>query len=182
MPAPAHIDLNATPVAGGLLSDGTRKHTREMSADMLSSARNLFDRMLVAIDDERANHFIPLSRKSLPGINRQVNWLIRQILEHGFIQSIIFKGAPAVARGAGYDLDETQSQDSRGEPFTPSTYDQAGMQPTFVQDQVGLDLDGFPLDHVFSNDYGLEEEDEVDIDGEPLFEDELATQVIRVQP
>ncbi|KAE8805421.1 DNA repair protein rhp54 [Hordeum vulgare] len=33
-----------------------------------------------------------------------------------------------------------------------------------MQDQAGLDLDGFPLDHVFSDDYGLEEKDEVDID------------------
>ncbi|KAF7099953.1 hypothetical protein CFC21_101526 [Triticum aestivum] len=35
----------------------------------------------------------------------------------------------------------------------------------------------FSLDHKFPRDYGLEEEDEVDIDGEPLFEDELANQV-----
>ncbi|KAE8812334.1 Phospholipid-transporting ATPase 1 [Hordeum vulgare] len=45
-----------------------------------------------------------------------------------------------------------------------------------------MDLDGFPLDHVFPDDYGLDEEDEMDIDGEPLFEDELATQAVRVQP
>ena len=56
------------------------------------------------------------------------------------------------------------------------------MQPAFMQDQAGLDLDGFPLDHVFSDDYGLEEEDEVDTDGEPLFEDELATQAAGMQP
>ncbi|KAI4993808.1 hypothetical protein ZWY2020_008121 [Hordeum vulgare] len=41
---------------------------------------------------------------------------------------------------------------------------------------VGLDLDGFPLDHEFPKDYGLEEEDECDIEAEPLFEDELANQ------
>ncbi|KAE8795189.1 Helicase SKI2W [Hordeum vulgare] len=42
-----------------------------------------------------------------------------------------------------------------------------------MQDQVGLD--SFPLDHEFSEDYGLEEEeDDMDIDGEPLFEEELA--------
>lgn len=74
MPAPMHIDLKATSVAGGSSSDGTRKRAREMSADMLSSARNLFDGMPAAIDDERANHFI---------------------------QSIIFDGAPAVADGDG---------------------------------------------------------------------------------
>ncbi|KAE8805638.1 Phospholipid-transporting ATPase 1 [Hordeum vulgare] len=45
----------------------------------------------------------------------------------------------------------------------------------FMQDQVGLD--GFPLDHEFPEDYGLEEEeDDMDIDGEPLFEEELANQ------
>ncbi|KAE8800690.1 Phospholipid-transporting ATPase 1 [Hordeum vulgare] len=67
-------------------------------------------------------------------------------------------------------------------PFTSSTYDQAGMQPAFMQDQVGLDLDGLSLDHVFPDDYGLEEEDEVDIDGEHLFEDELTNQASGVQP
>ncbi|KAE8774560.1 Lectin-domain containing receptor kinase A4.3 [Hordeum vulgare] len=54
------------------------------------------------------------------------------------------------------------------------------MRPAFVQHQVGLDLDDFPLYHVFSDDYGLEEEDEVDIDREPLLEDELATQTVRL--
>ncbi|KAE8803971.1 Lectin-domain containing receptor kinase A4.3 [Hordeum vulgare] len=51
-----------------------------------------------------------------------------------------------------------------------------------MQDQVGLDLDNFPLDHVFSDEYSLKEEDEVDINREPLFEDELANQAIGVQP
>ncbi|KAE8766519.1 Phospholipid-transporting ATPase 1 [Hordeum vulgare] len=55
------------------------------------------------------------------------------------------------------------------------------MQSAFMQDQASLDMDGFPLDHVFPDDYGLEEEDEVDIDGEPLFEDELANQAVEVQ-
>ncbi|KAI5000046.1 hypothetical protein ZWY2020_004635 [Hordeum vulgare] len=46
-----------------------------------------------------------------------------------------------------------------------------------MQDQVGLD--SFPLDHEFPEDYGLEEEeDDMDIDGEPLFEDELANQTV----
>ncbi|KAE8788439.1 putative serine/threonine-protein kinase [Hordeum vulgare] len=57
-PAPAHIDLNATPVAGGSSFGGTRKRVREMPANMLSGACNLFDRMPADIDDERANHFI----------------------------------------------------------------------------------------------------------------------------
>ncbi|KAE8802780.1 DNA repair protein rhp54 [Hordeum vulgare] len=99
-------------------------------------------------------------------------------------QSIIFEGDAAVVGGAvaaSYDPEETQSQDVQGS-FTSSTYDQAGMHAAFMQDQVGLDLDGFPLDHMFSEDYGLEEEDEFDIDGEPLFEDDLANQVVRVKP
>ncbi|KAI5014073.1 hypothetical protein ZWY2020_055463 [Hordeum vulgare] len=45
-----------------------------------------------------------------------------------------------------------------------------------MRDQVGMDLDSFPLDHGFSKDYEQEEEDECDIEGEPLFEDELANQ------
>ena len=68
-----------------------------------------------------------------------------------------------------------QSQDGRG-AFTPSTFDQD--QVGFMHDQVGLDLDGFTLDHEFSEDYELEEEDELDIEGEPLFEDELANQAV----
>ncbi|XBI60739.1 hypothetical protein VPH35_041626 [Triticum aestivum] len=51
-----------------------------------------------------------------------------------------------------------------------------------MRDQVGIDLDGFPLDHEFPNDYGLEEEDECDIEVEPLFEDELANQVAGPKP
>ena len=51
-----------------------------------------------------------------------------------------------------------------------------------MRDQVGLDLDGFPLDHEFLEDYGLEEEDECEIKGEPLFEDELANQAARSKP
>ncbi|KAE8800618.1 Eyes absent-like protein 4 [Hordeum vulgare] len=91
-----------------------------------------------------------------------------------YMQNLIFEdGAPA----AGYDPDETQSQDGRGAgrgAFTPSTFDQD--QAAFMCDQVGMDLDGFPLDHEFPKDYGQEEEDECDIKGEPLFEDELANQ------
>ena len=37
-----------------------------------------------------------------------------------------------------------------------------------MRDQVGIDLDGFPLDHEFLDDYGLEEEDECDIEVEPF--------------
>ncbi|XBH74997.1 hypothetical protein VPH35_101836 [Triticum aestivum] len=56
------------------------------------------------------------------------------------------------------------------------------MHDAFMQDQVGLDLDGFPLDHEFLEDYGLEEEGELDIDGEPLFKDELANQAAGAKP
>ncbi|KAF6988863.1 hypothetical protein CFC21_006296 [Triticum aestivum] len=53
-----------------------------------------------------------------------------------------------------------------------------------MHDQVGLDLDGFPLDNEFLKDYGLQEEDECecDIEGEPLFEDDLANQAIGSKP
>ncbi|KAI4972693.1 hypothetical protein ZWY2020_003618 [Hordeum vulgare] len=49
-----------------------------------------------------------------------------------------------------------------------------------MRDQLGvdLDLDGFPLDHEFPEDYGLEEEDGCDIEAEPLFENELANQAV----
>ncbi|KAE8788394.1 DNA repair protein rhp54 [Hordeum vulgare] len=73
MPSPAPIDLNATPVAGGSSSDGPRKRAREMSADMISGVRNLFDKMPVTVNDERANRFM---------------------------QSIIFEGDAAAAGGA----------------------------------------------------------------------------------
>ncbi|KAE8816670.1 Lectin-domain containing receptor kinase A4.3 [Hordeum vulgare] len=44
-----------------------------------------------------------------------------------------------------------------------------------MQDQVGLD--GIPLDHEFPEDYDLEEEeDDMHIDEEPLFEEELTNQ------
>ncbi|KAE8806994.1 Lectin-domain containing receptor kinase A4.3 [Hordeum vulgare] len=49
-------------------------------------------------------------------------------------------------------------------------------QAAFMRDQVGMDVDGFPLDHEFPEDYEQEEEDECDIEGEPLFEDKLANQ------
>ncbi|XP_048546799.1 uncharacterized protein LOC125525835 [Triticum urartu] len=138
MPVPASIDLNATPVAGGSSSEGARKRTRQMPADVLPAARNLLDGMSAASDKD-------------------------------YMQNLIFEGgAPA----AGYDPNETQSQDGRG-VFTPSaSYDPD--HAAFMRDQVGMDLDGFSLDHEFPKDYGQEEEDECHIEGEPLFEDELA--------
>ncbi|KAF7004564.1 hypothetical protein CFC21_019776 [Triticum aestivum] len=137
-PAPAPIDLNATPMVGGSSSGDTRKCARKTPADGLSDARNLFEEMSSAVDED-------------------------------YMQNLNFEGG---APGAGYYPDETQSQDGRG-AFTPA----AGYDPdqaAFMHDQVGIDLDGFPLDHEFPNDYGLEEEDECDIEVEPLFEDEVA--------
>ncbi|KAE8807839.1 DNA repair protein rhp54 [Hordeum vulgare] len=83
-----------------------------------------------------------------------------------YMQNMIFEDG---AQAAGFDPDETQSQDGRG-------YNED--QVAFMRDQVGvgLDLDNFPLDHEFPEDYRLEEEDECDIEAESLFEDELANQ------
>ncbi|KAE8777629.1 DNA repair protein rhp54 [Hordeum vulgare] len=98
-PAPTTIDLNATPVAGGSSSEGTRKRARQTPADQLPGARNLFGGILVADD---------------------------------YMQNMIFEGG---AQAAGFDPDETQSQDGRG-------YNED--QAAFMRDQVsvGLDLDG----------------------------------------
>ncbi|XP_044955705.1 uncharacterized protein LOC123406283 [Hordeum vulgare subsp. vulgare] len=144
-PAPASIDLNVTPVAGGSSFGGARKRPRQMRAGVLPYACNMFDGMPAAGDED-------------------------------YMENLIFEDdTPA----AGYDPDETQSQDGRG-AFTLSTFDQD--QAAFMRDQVGVDLDGFPLDHEFLEDYGQEEEDECDIEGEPLFEDELANQAAWAKP
>ncbi|KAE8773991.1 DNA repair protein rhp54 [Hordeum vulgare] len=57
-PAPAPIDLNAIPLVGGSSFDGPRKHVREMSGDMLSRDRNLFDEMSTTVDNERVDRFM----------------------------------------------------------------------------------------------------------------------------
>ncbi|KAE8799460.1 DNA repair protein rhp54 [Hordeum vulgare] len=143
------IDLNATPVAGGSSSGSMRKRQREMPADMLTGACNLFDGMPTVVDDNTTNRFL---------------------------ENMILKGGASAAGAYSatvYDPDETQSQDDRA-PFTQATNDQ---HEAFMQDQVGLD--GFPLDHEFPEDYDLEEkDDDMDIDGEPLFEEELANQSV----
>ncbi|KAE8805105.1 DNA repair protein rhp54 [Hordeum vulgare] len=79
-PAPASIDLNATPVAAGSSAGGARKRVRRTPADKLPGARNLFDGMPAADDDD-------------------------------YMQNMIFEGG---AQAAGFDPDETQSQDGRG--------------------------------------------------------------------
>ena len=81
-----------------------------------------------------------------------------------FLENMIFEGAPTTG---AYDSDDTHSQDCRA-PFTQATNDP---HDAFMQDQAGLD--GFPLDHEFPKDYSFEEEDnDMDIDGEHLFEEE----------
>ncbi|XP_048530985.1 uncharacterized protein LOC125509956 [Triticum urartu] len=146
MPAPAPIDLNATPVAGGSSSGGARKRARQTPIDVLPDAHNLFNGMPTADDED-------------------------------YMKNLIFEGdAPT----PGYDPDETQSQDDRG-AFTPvAGYDPD--QAAFMRDQVGMALDGFPLDQEFPDDYGQEEEDECDIEVEPLFEDKLANQAAGPKP
>ncbi|KAE8812037.1 Helicase SKI2W [Hordeum vulgare] len=47
-----------------------------------------------------------------------------------------------------------------------------GTVDPFMQVQDGMGT--FPTDHEFPKDYGLGEEDEVEIDGAPLFEEELS--------
>ncbi|KAE8770060.1 DNA repair protein rhp54 [Hordeum vulgare] len=86
--------------------------------------------------------------------------------DEDYMQNLIFEGgAPA----AGYNPDETQS---RYIIMPSDIYAYWGI----AQPQVGMDVDGFPLDHEFPDDYEQEDEDECDIEGEPLFEDELANQ------
>ncbi|KAE8790195.1 DNA repair protein rhp54 [Hordeum vulgare] len=131
---PAPIEFNATPVAGGSSSGGARKRARQMPANVLLGACNLFDGMSVVGDEDD-------------------------------MQNLIFESSAPDAR---YDPDETQSQKGRG-AFTPSTFDQD--QAAFMRDQVGMDLEGFPLDHEFPEDYEKEEEDECYIEGEPWFKD-----------
>ncbi|KAE8790383.1 Eyes absent-like protein 4 [Hordeum vulgare] len=133
-PQASRLSGECSPRAGG-----ARKRMRQTPADQLPGARNLFDGMSAACDDD-------------------------------YMQNMIFEGG---AQAAGFDPDETQSQDGRG-------YNED--QAAFMHDQVGLDLDGFPLDHEFPEDYGLEEEDECDIEAESLFEDELANQADGTAP
>ncbi|KAE8794231.1 DNA repair protein rhp54 [Hordeum vulgare] len=134
-------------MAGGSSSGGMRKHQREMPADVLTGARKLFDGMPVVLDDDTSNCFF---------------------------ENMIFEGGALYAGAystAAYDPDETQSQDGRV-PFMQATNDP---HDAFMHDQVGLN--GFPLYHEFPADYVLEEEDDdMEINGEPLFKEELINQ------
>ncbi|KAE8805524.1 putative serine/threonine-protein kinase [Hordeum vulgare] len=80
MPAPVTINLNTTPVAGGPSSEGMRKREHKKPTDMLIDARNLFDGMPAAVDDDMTNRFL---------------------------ENMIFEGGASVA--GAYNLDETQS-------------------------------------------------------------------------
>lgn len=81
--APAPIDLDATPVAGGSSSGGARKRAWHMPADVLPGVRNLCDGIPASGDND----------------------YMQNIIFEG--------GAPAAggAAGAGYDPDKTQTQD-----------------------------------------------------------------------
>src|SRR3954467_3165755 len=57
-PAPAPVDLNATPVVGGSSSGGARKRARQTSADVLPDARNLFEGMPSAVDEDYMQNLI----------------------------------------------------------------------------------------------------------------------------
>ncbi|KAE8809409.1 DNA repair protein rhp54 [Hordeum vulgare] len=98
------IDLNTASVAGGSSSGGMRKSQREMPADMLTGARNLFDGMPAAVDNDKVNRFL---------------------------ENMIFEGVPTAG---AYDPDETQSQDGRApftqatnDPHDAFMQDQVGL-------------------------------------------------------
>ncbi|KAE8801406.1 Lectin-domain containing receptor kinase A4.3 [Hordeum vulgare] len=105
----------------------------------------------------------------LPGAS---NLFDRMLAADNYMENMIFEGG---AQAAIFDPDETPRQDGRG-------YNE--YQAAFMHDQVGvgLDLDGFPLDQEFPEDYGLEEEDECNIEADPLFGDELANQADGTAP
>ncbi|KAE8821715.1 dna repair protein rhp54 [Hordeum vulgare] len=111
MPASATINHNGTPVVGGSSSRGMRKRQREMLADMLTGARNLFDGMPMAVDHDTTN---------------------------SFLKNMIFKGG--VPAAGAYDPEETQRQDGRA-PFTQATNDPLDtfMQDQVVLDNLLLD-------------------------------------------
>ncbi|KAE8812281.1 Lectin-domain containing receptor kinase A4.3 [Hordeum vulgare] len=78
-----------------------------------------------------------------------------------FMEGLLFEGG--LEYDIPYDPDEIQSQDGLGYSLCE------GMPDPLMEDQLGLD-NSFPIDHELPEDYGLDEEDdEVDIDGEPLF-------------
>ncbi|KAE8815486.1 DNA repair protein rhp54 [Hordeum vulgare] len=57
-PTPTTIHLHATPVVGGSSCGGARKRVRQTPADQLSGARNLFDEMSAAGNDDYMQNMI----------------------------------------------------------------------------------------------------------------------------
>ncbi|KAE8775773.1 putative serine/threonine-protein kinase [Hordeum vulgare] len=146
------IDINVIHAGSGSSSGGAHKRHRKLPSDAIGNARNLFDRMPAAEDEANCV----------------------------FMRGLIYEGGGG---GIPFDPDETQSEDGRT-PFMVGHNgmgysfgeDNGGMADPLMEDQLGLGI-SFPLDHEFPEDYGPnEEDDEVDIDGEPLFDEELPTQ------
>ncbi|KAE8786561.1 DNA repair protein rhp54 [Hordeum vulgare] len=89
---------------------------------------------------------------------------------HFIIENMTFEGGVCVAP---FDPDETQSQDGQN-TFMADPFVRGGTIDPFMQGQYGMDT--FPVGHELPKDYDLEEEDEVDINWAPLFEEELSNQ------
>lgn len=123
-----HLDLNVTPVVGQ--STGTqRKRAREIPTGNYPDARKLFD-----------DPPTPTPTHEDPAYYND------------FMEDIICEG------GQAYDVDETQSQDGRGQ---------------YTDGQEDMDVHG----HEDTDGHGYQgQEDGVDIDDEPLFHEELAHQ------
>ncbi|KAE8768270.1 DNA repair protein rhp54 [Hordeum vulgare] len=85
-------------------------------------------------------------------------------------ENMIFKGGVGVAP---FDPEETQSSDGRN-TFMVGPFVDGGTTDPFRQGEYGMGT--FPVNHEFPKDYDLEQDDEVDIDGAPLLEEELANQ------
>ncbi|KAE8784097.1 hypothetical protein D1007_42355 [Hordeum vulgare] len=138
MPMPSTINLNAMPIGSGSFSGGASKRPRKLRADTQGDARIMFDRMRAREDETN----------------------------HVFMEGLISVGG---GDDIPFEPDETQSHDGR----TPFMAGHDGIGYPFGEDmaaplmayQLGLG-NSFPLDHEFSEDYGLnEEDDEMGIDG-----------------
>ncbi|KAE8771085.1 hypothetical protein D1007_57038 [Hordeum vulgare] len=86
---------------------------------------------------------------------------------HFIIENMNFEGGVGTAP---FDPEETQSQDGSN-PFTTDPFVNGGTTDPFMQGQDGMCI--IPINHEFLKDYRVEEEDDVDNDGAPLFEEEL---------
>ncbi|KAE8803128.1 Lectin-domain containing receptor kinase A4.3 [Hordeum vulgare] len=116
-PVPAPIDLNTTPVASASLFGDTKKHTREMPADVLPGARNLFNTMIAVVDDETTTI-------SWRATSSKVVWRPQVDLDvHGFPLDHEFP--------KDYDLEEEDKLDISREPLFEEdlTNQAAGSKP-----------------------------------------------------